>query len=172
MRVARWFAVCGAAIAFFACSSPRSAAKPAPAPAPAPPAASNEPVVCVDPDANDLPYYVQLSPDEVAVLEGLVAHGSTNCLDHAKLAAYYDNDPFAESDAFAHRLEQLMWLADHCPTKGQQGLLAVFMRSPPADLVARWEEQVAAHPDDATHLSTGLREVAACCRAHAGANAL
>jgi tetratricopeptide (TPR) repeat protein len=152
MRVARSIGVCGAAFALIACAPPRTAGKPAPAAARAP-AATVETVVYIDPDANQLPSYEQLTTDELAVLEGLVARGSTNCVDHARLAAHYGFDLFAaDSDAQQRRLEQLMWLAEHCPTKGQQWLLSVWLRAAPAELVVRWEEQVKAHPESAEAL--------------------
>jgi tetratricopeptide (TPR) repeat protein len=151
MGFVRSIGVLGAAVALTACSTPRRAAKPAPAPAPAP-AASVEPVTYVDPDANELPYYEQLTADQLAVLEGLVARGSTNCVDHARLAAHYGADPFAEGVAKERRLERLMWLVEHCPTKGQGFLLSVFEPEVPPKLLARWEEQVSAHPESADAL--------------------
>src|SRR5689334_4481343 len=91
---ARSLAGLGAVVALISCgSTPRRAAKPVP-----PPAAPAEPVTYVDPNADDLPYWVDLSPDEGAALEALVARGSTNCIDHARLAAFYGHDPFAVDD--------------------------------------------------------------------------
>jgi len=51
------------------------------------------------------------------------------------------------------RLNQLRWLAQHCATLDQTDVLRLAAPGPaPATLVAAWQAQVEAHPDDATVL--------------------
>jgi hypothetical protein len=105
-------------------------------------------VPSVDPSANDLPCCDMLQPDELAAVEKLIAAGSTNCFDYARIAGHYMFFASPSVEVQGYRLARLMWLADHCPTKGQEGLL-VFPPPPPPALVAKWEAQVKSHPDSA-----------------------
>lgn len=110
----------------------------------------------IDPTANDLPCCDILPTAEVASFEALVARGSTNCVDHARLAGHYAMQPGAwrypaPGDALGpvreRHLARLVWLANHCPTKGQSSLLLLAGLWAPT-LVERWEAQAKSHSGD------------------------